>query len=116
MLRKSRAFVPRNRWFESISLQRRVKRTSVQHLVTTARLQAETGIEPLARHLIDGCALGSPQHRVTSSHTATADDRSFLNRDLLKSANFMAGTPAAWPAQVRAAYRPSPGNDRHRQS
>ncbi len=25
-------------------------------------------------------------------HTATADDRSFLNRDLLKSANFMAGT------------------------
>jgi DHA2 family multidrug resistance protein len=60
--------------------------------VTTARLQAETGIEPLARHLIDGCALGSPQHRVTSSHTATADDRSFLNRDLLKSANSMAGT------------------------
>src|SRR2546430_4687213 len=25
-------------------------------------------------------------------HTATTDERSFLNRDLLKSANFMAGT------------------------
>ena len=30
MLRKSTAFVPRNRWFESISLQRRVGRTSTR--------------------------------------------------------------------------------------
>ena len=28
-------------------------------------------------------------------HTATTDERSFLNRDLLKSANFVAGTRAS---------------------
>ena len=38
-------------------------------------------------------------------HTVTTDERSFLNRDLLKSANFVAGT--------RADVRGRADHDRH---
>src|SRR5439155_1350665 len=48
-------------------------------------------------------------------HTATTDDRSFLNRDLLKSANFMAGTTLLFAGGrvmtgPLAAPHPDPGD------